>query len=424
MRPFAIALIALAIPSLAAEPSQTPLTKLVPVSLAKPATSPAVFNGRPSDGMIHRAAVVRVHCYEPWKIRDGVRVRAEPQGTGAVIYSDAEHSMVATNAHVIEGTFERIVVETVKGDARATVVYRGNMQAGEDLALLFIRSPAELPALILADPPSPQSPVFSAGFPGSNPLTPRSGVVTPTNFSDGVTIETTFRVQQGESGSPLVDNAGQLVGVINANGSGNENHGNSYAVRSAALVRGVNYCIGRGGILQRIGNRILSRANFRAGIGQPQQCTPAGCPPQQPLTPVPQPPTDLGLSPPNNAVPIPAGPQGEPGKDGRDGIDGQDGQDVTPEQLAAIAAAITQQLKADPSLKGPQGDPGEAGRDGRDGRGVEKITMDDKGNLLVTYDDNSSHTIGNVYDQLPDDLIPDAEGNVAPAYFQIIPKRN
>lgn len=57
------------------------------------------------------------------------------------------------------------------------------------------------------------------------------------------------------------------------------------------------------------------------------------------------------------------GPQGEQGPAGPQGPPGQS---VTTEQLGAIAAAITEQLKADPSLRGEQGAPGKDGRDGKD----------------------------------------------------------
>lgn len=54
----------------------------------------------------------------------------------------------------------------------------------------------------------------------------------------------------------------------------------------------------------------------------------------------------------------PAGPAGSPGRDGMDGRDGE----VSEQQLSAIAAALYQQMQADPTFRGPAGEPGEPGR--------------------------------------------------------------
>lgn len=91
---------------------------------------------------------------------------------------------------------------------------------------------------------------------------------------------------------------------------------------------------------------------------QPQNNQPTPAPTPQPVEPGPQ------------------GPQGLPGFDGSDGkdgergpmgqtgpagLDGVDGKDVTPEQLASIVSAITDQLEKNPAFKGQKGDDGETG---------------------------------------------------------------
>ena len=64
------------------------------------------------------------------------------------------------------------------------------------------------------------------------------------------------------------------------------------------------------------------------------------------------------------------GPQGPQGPAGQDGADGQDG------------------------APGQNGAPGANGQDGEDGRGIESMTINDKGELVVTYTDGTTANLG------------------------------
>ena len=343
----------------------TPQTKLTPVktglySLVVHATAPTQYRGKPANGFIDPASVVKVKCYEPWRtFSDGTRRQAVPSGTGSIIYSDDDHTMILTNAHVIEGQFERIVVETAAGKALASVVHRGNLNAGEDIALLLIRSPKDLPALEITSEPQPGVRVYSMGYPGNLSLTPRAGQRTAAVIDNGRAIETSFRVESGESGSPLVDSSGRLVAVINSNGAGQSNWGNSYAIGSTLVCGAVRRgCFGGGRVLRAIGERILKRADMRAAIAPYQQCVP-GQPCQPPQL---NPPANTQPSQPAIGEPGPPGPQGPPGRDGIDGQAGPPGPrgPAGPKGDRGDAGPPGQSGQA--GMPGPKGDPGEPAR--------------------------------------------------------------
>lgn len=77
------------------------------------------------------------------------------------------------------------------------------------------------------------------------------------------------------------------------------------------------------------------------------------------------------------------------GKDGRDGVDGQDGQDGAP------------------------GKDGTPGKDGKDGRSITAIKTDENGNIIVTFDDESTENLGQLkVDVQADFLTANGFGNL------------
>lgn len=247
---------------------------------------------------------------------------------------------------------------------RGVVPYRVYLSDGlQDQALLEISTPH--PTLVgvemeLANPVQGQQ-VYSAGF--GRGFRVFGGPVRGFASNSGGQSEWLFHhngAVPGDSGGPVFTTAGRLLGCLW--GSANNQTYGTTPSRTAVFVKPLFPRLA-----QWRANRIAGKI---AGIAIEPGCSTGQCPPSiggsRPVQAIPDPvPSDgeMQLNFPNGkpGPPGPAGPQGERGPAGVDGKDGVDGQSVTTEQLAAIAAAITQQLKNDPSLKGPKGDRGEAG---------------------------------------------------------------
>lgn len=148
-----------------------------------------------------------------------VRVRnvgcdALKTGTGFAV--DA-HTLV-TNRHVIADT-KKIQVTTY--DGRTIDVTAVSVTAVADLAIVTTeQSISGFAALAQADPLEGDA-ITVIGYPGGGHLTTTSGVVLgsvadPLGASLGTVMVTTAPVQPGSSGSPVLNEKGDVVGVIYA----------------------------------------------------------------------------------------------------------------------------------------------------------------------------------------------------------------
>lgn len=177
---------------------------------------------------------------------DTVLPGGEAAGTGIVLTSDGE---VLTNYHVVEGsTSVRATIASTGARYTATVV--GADQAA-DVALLQLEDASGLTAaridddtLVLGDDVTA---VGNAG--GTGTLTAADGDVTDlsasiTTASEGTVegerltelIETDADVVAGDSGGPLLDAEGEVVGVDTAASSGQDVDGYAVPIQTALAV--------------------------------------------------------------------------------------------------------------------------------------------------------------------------------------------
>ena len=84
------------------------------------------------------------------------------------------------------------------------------------------------------------------------------------------------------------------------------------------------------------------------------------------------------------------GKKGADGKDGRDGIDGKDG------QPGKNGADGEQGPKGDKGDTGAAGQDGKDGEPGTDGRGIAEATVNENGELVLTYTDGETQNLGRV----------------------------
>lgn len=188
-----------------------------------------------------RAATVR--------IGDGERL----VGSG-FIYDSAGH--VVTAHHVVE-VLSKVYVTL--GDGRsstATVV--GSCEVS-DVAVLALDKPLSVEPLTLADSARVRigEPVVAIGSPFNLTETLTSGIVSQTNRFVQVTSDTTTRwvanliqydapVNPGNSGGPLLNSKGEVIGLVIARVDPNRGEGVYYAVSSNKVKRVANQIIERG----------------------------------------------------------------------------------------------------------------------------------------------------------------------------------
>lgn len=152
----------------------------------------------------HKAAVVRIHS---------------PTGLGSgVLITDRGH--VITNAHVV-GDAPNVVIETSQGTFVPASVVRKNVDA--DLALLKPEahdvkwSPSHWDH---AAPPRVGSTVYIIGHPAGLGWTVTEGLISGTRKAGEAgkieLIQTNAAISPGNSGGPMFDADGRLVGIVSS----------------------------------------------------------------------------------------------------------------------------------------------------------------------------------------------------------------
>ena len=135
-------------------------------------------------------------------------------GSGFIVSPDG---YIVTNAHVVDGAKEVTVRLTDRREFTAKVV---GADKRTDIALIKIDAKTPLPALDLSNPPAPRQGewVIAIGSPFGFENSVSAGVVSGVHraLPNGQMvpfIQTDVAVNPGNSGGPLLNTAGQLVGV-------------------------------------------------------------------------------------------------------------------------------------------------------------------------------------------------------------------
>lgn len=166
--------------------------------------------------------------------RTALRVRTlscEAYGTGSAWVLDEDTAV--TNLHVIEDAVE---VEVTSYDGRTYTVTSMEVSRVADLALVHIDGTFPEAAVIASEPPEMGDTVTVAGFPEGVQLTVTTGRLGATiddslDLNEDDVYAFSAASKEGNSGSAVVNEAGEVVGVLYA---GNE-AGTSYAVTLETL---------------------------------------------------------------------------------------------------------------------------------------------------------------------------------------------
>jgi S1-C subfamily serine protease len=197
--------------------------------------------------------------------QSGKKTPADPGQYGGTGFAISTDGYIATNAHVIKGA-DSIYVETSAGEAlRASLIYQDPLS---DLAVLKITdSTFSLPALPYTVRKSAVplgDEVYTLGYPRDEIVYGKGYVSAETGFrGDSNSYQISIPVNPGNSGGPLIDASGQVLGVITGKQSPSDDI--AFAVKSSFLLDMLDSLPGsfdKHGLLSRP-NRLqhLSRVN-------------------------------------------------------------------------------------------------------------------------------------------------------------------
>jgi S1-C subfamily serine protease len=164
-------------------------------------------------------------------------------GSGFLVDNDGH---ILTNAHVVQGA-KRVDVQLGDGDTQQAQIV--GTDPSTDIALLKVDNTEDANPLPLADSSKVQvgDPVVAIGNPFGLDRTVTTGIVSalqrqiqaPNGFSISDVIQTDAAINPGNSGGPLIDGAGQVIGInsqIESQSGGNEGVGFAVPIKTAADV--------------------------------------------------------------------------------------------------------------------------------------------------------------------------------------------
>lgn len=161
---------------------------------------------------------------------------ANPGQYGGTGFALSSMGLIATNAHVIAGA-DSIYVETSKGESlKASLLYE-DIQS--DLAILKITdSTFRLPALpydLRKSSVPLGDEVYTLGYPRDEIVYGKGYISSETGFrGDSCSYQISIPVNPGNSGGPLIDDKGQVLGIITGKQAPSDDI--AFAVKSSYLL--------------------------------------------------------------------------------------------------------------------------------------------------------------------------------------------
>ena len=170
-------------------------------------------------------------------------VTDDGSGSGFVVAGTPGRADVVTNFHVVAESYLNGdgTVEVVRGD----LTYTGqvtDVSESNDLALITV--PNRLPALNIGDRrPAIGAPVLVLGSPLGLGGTVTSGIVSAFRTEEGVSyLQFSAPISPGNSGGPVVDERGNVVGVAVAKMVGQGAEGLGFAIPASRLCTALDVC--------------------------------------------------------------------------------------------------------------------------------------------------------------------------------------
>jgi len=220
---------------------------IAPAALARPASNTSQgltvhdIYQRDADGVAFIRSTIVQRTQSPFGLPQ--QQSSEATGSGFLIDNDGH---ILTNAHVVEGA-KSVTVQLGDGDEQNAQVVGSDPSS--DIALLKVDNTEGANPLSLGDSSKVEvgDPVVAIGNPFALDRTVTSGIVSalqrqiqaPNGFSISDVIQTDAAINPGNSGGPLIDGAGDVIGInsqIESQSGGNVGIGFAVPIKTAADV--------------------------------------------------------------------------------------------------------------------------------------------------------------------------------------------
>lgn len=194
---------------------------------------------------------------------------ASPVGTfGATGFALTASGYIATNYHVVKES-DSVYVQNFKGDSyKAKIVY---IDPSHDLAVLEIIDPtflktAPVPYTFKEESADLGQDVFTIGYPREEAVYGSGYLSSNTGFrGDTASYQVTIPVNPGNSGGPLLDNNGNVIGIIS--GKQTETDGAAFAVKANYLLQSLK-SIPQDSLNSKL---VINRKNTLSGLSRTNQ---------------------------------------------------------------------------------------------------------------------------------------------------------
>ncbi|WP_343701910.1 trypsin-like peptidase domain-containing protein [Chitinophaga sp.] len=170
-------------------------------------------------------------------IKSNNKAPLNPGTYGGTCFAISRNGYMVTNYHVIAGA-DSIYIQNNKGEAfKAVSIFE---DVSSDLAVLRIADStfrsAPLPYALKQQAIRPGEEVFSMGFPRDEIVYGKGYISAQTGFNgDTLAYQVSIPVNPGNSGAPLLDANGEVIGIITGKQSSSD--GIAFAVKSGHLKR-------------------------------------------------------------------------------------------------------------------------------------------------------------------------------------------
>ena len=161
----------------------------------------------------------------------------QPGSYTGTAFAISKEGYFITNYHVTEGA-DSLYLQTQSGNYQKAIVVA--YDKASDLALLKVLKASKLgvdvPYAFAKSKINIGSAIFTLGFPNEE-IVYKEGYISGKNGFEGDTMQYRLEMmaQPGQSGSPIIDSKGTIIGIIA--GKDTELDGTTYAVSSSALMR-------------------------------------------------------------------------------------------------------------------------------------------------------------------------------------------
>ena len=219
-----------------------------------------------------RRDVMRIKSSQNNLIRDinsTKAIKVNPGRYGGTGFALSSNGYICTNFHVINGA-DSVYVQNSKGETfKARAIWSDPQN---DIAILKISDVnfSNLPVLpysLKTNAVGLGELVFTLGFPKDDAVLGEGYVSSKSGFGGDTTLayQVAISVNPGNSGGPLLDNAGNIVGVVS--GRESQSDGAAFAIKSKYIVDGLR-AIPQDSLLNKIGG---VRKNQLQGLKRTRQ---------------------------------------------------------------------------------------------------------------------------------------------------------